>query len=348
MNQNFPILSSPLWVGISITHKCNLSCVHCIYSAGKETENELTTAEIKDLLSQCAEMGVYTVEFLGGEPFCRNDLNELIDYACNLRLGVVLNTNATLITSAWLKQYAKKILLFKIGFDGSNEEEHNQFRQGENAYKKTTNIIQEIQSYGIDVCLITTLHKNNIGHLEQIVSKCSEILSKGVFTVTLLTPRGRASNLEDIVLTPAEVKQAMIILKELKKKYQRNDGSFLIKEELPESVTLNPEIVDFKNGVRVCTAAITQMGISADGWAYPCTTMIGFREDDHNVRKHHLKDIWLHSALFVNMRNRNQINGKCRDCKYLFKCGGGCRYAAWAITGDYSNPDPFCWYEYEQ
>lgn len=345
MVHSFPILSSPLWVGISITHKCNLNCVHCIYSAGQEIPNELSNDEIKNLLDQCQAMGVYTVEFLGGEPFCRSDLDDLIDYAHKLKLGVVLNTNATLITRKWLDRNSHKILLFKIGFDGSNSDEHNEFRRGENAFFKTSEAIKEIQRHGVQVCLITTLHKENVDHIDKIVLSAQELISNGVFTITLLTPRGRATEIENLVLNPQEVKKAMATLRDLKQQVQPKDGSFLIKEELPESVTLNPELKDFSNAVRVCTAAITQMGISADGWAYPCTTMIGLHNDDHNVRLHSLKEIWEKSQLFLEVRDRNLITGKCRDCRFLMKCGGGCRYAAWAITGDYKKPDPFCWYE---
>ena len=341
---NFPVLSAPLWVGIAITNKCNLKCVHCIYSAGNVSNNELTTSEVKNLIKQCKDMGVYTIEFLGGEPFCREDLNELIDEAYTAGLGVVLNTNATLITPEWIDNYYKKIMLFKIGFDGSTEE-YNSFRKGENVYQTVVSSIKQIQKKGVEVCLITTLHKGNVNKLEDIVKKSKELLTKGVFTITILTPRGRAKDISDLVLSKEDVKKAMLTLHNLKKKYQTKDGSFLIKEELPESITLNENLCDLSNGVRVCTAAVTQMGISSDGWAYPCTTMIGVREDDHNVRKHDLKDIWKNSRLFVSVRDREDIVGKCKTCEFLYKCGGGCRYAAWALTGTYQNPDPFCWYE---
>ena len=307
----------------------------------------MNTEEIMDLLKQCSEMGVYTVEFLGGEPFCRDDLNQLIDYAKSLGLGVVINTNATLITKDWLKEYASKVMLFKIGFDGEDANTNDSFRVGDNAYEKMISAVQSIQDYGIDVCLIMTLHKNNVKKIEECVRKSSELLKRGVFTITILTPRGRAENISDWVLTPGEIREAMVELRCLKNKYDRKDGSFLIKEELPESILLDPNLKDFANGIRVCTAAVTQMGISPDGWAYPCTTMIGLRNDDHNVRKHSLYDIWNYSSLFSCIRNREGITGKCAKCKYLYKCGGGCRYAAWAINNDLSSPDPFCWYSDE-
>ena len=341
-------ISSPLWVGISVTNKCNLKCVHCIYSAGVQDENEFSTDEIIDLLEQSKNMGVYTVEFLGGEPFCRDDIDQLIIEARKRGLGVVINTNATMINRGWVQKFKDDVMLFKIGFDGSSDDEHDDFRKGEGAYKRTLNAISYIQEAGIDTCLITTLHKNNFKRIGEIVLKASQIIKKGVFTITLLTPRGRGENIRDLMLEPEEVKFALSEIKKMKARLSNSNPRFLIKEELPESLLLDScEKNDSITGLRLCTAAVTQMGISADGWAYPCTTMMGYRSDDHNVRTNKLYDIWNNSQLFRNIRNRNLIEGKCKKCKYLHLCGGGCRYAAWAITNDIFAPDPFCWYEPE-
>ncbi|MCD6310167.1 MAG: radical SAM protein, partial [Candidatus Eremiobacteraeota bacterium] len=80
----------------NVTKECNLHCVHCYRDAGARGENELTTAEGKDLIDGIARAGFKTLVLSGGEPLLRGDLYELIRKAKKSRLRVVLGTNGTL------------------------------------------------------------------------------------------------------------------------------------------------------------------------------------------------------------------------------------------------------------
>jgi radical SAM protein with 4Fe4S-binding SPASM domain len=71
---------------------------------------------------------------------------------------------------------------------------------------------------------------------------------------------------------------------------------------------------------------------------YPCTFLpikVG------NIREQTLIDIWRNSPVLRELRNREFLKGKCRECGYRETCGG-CRGRAYACSGDYLETDPIC------
>ena len=100
-----------------------------------------------------------------------------------------------------------------------------------------------------------------------------------MFTVTIFTPLGRGLNQENLRLESHEVKEALSIIRNHKLELNETNPGLLIKEELPETFLFEDEKnISLINGKRMCTAAITQMCISSEGWIYPCTTMNSYKE----------------------------------------------------------------------
>jgi MoaA/NifB/PqqE/SkfB family radical SAM enzyme len=95
-SQRYPFLGS-----LEVTFRCNLRCVHCYlgsYRSGIPSMQELTTAEIRNILDQVTDAGCLELLLTGGEPFVRPDLLDIYTYARQKGLMVILFTNATLIT----------------------------------------------------------------------------------------------------------------------------------------------------------------------------------------------------------------------------------------------------------
>ena len=87
-----------------------------------------------------------------------------------------------------------------------------------------------------------------------------------------------------------------------------------------------------------CGAGRFYMTIRADGRIDPC---VFFPKTIGNVRTHSLNDIWLHDPLFMDLRDKDILEGNCGNCDYRYHCGG-CRARA---NGYYDNPfapDPGC------
>ncbi len=111
-------LAPPDWLSVNVTLRCNLSCVMCTtcYDAP-----ELTTAELKRLVNEAADMGVRVFNPLGGEPLVRQDLEEALAHAVERGMFVTLTTNGTLLRperAARLARISPARLHVNISLDG--------------------------------------------------------------------------------------------------------------------------------------------------------------------------------------------------------------------------------------
>src|SRR5579864_8071372 len=88
-------LNIPLNAQIDLTYRCNERCVHCYLD--HDDHGEMTTAEIKGLLDQMAEAGVFFVTFSGGEIMMRRDFFEILEHAHARTFSIKLKTNGVLI-----------------------------------------------------------------------------------------------------------------------------------------------------------------------------------------------------------------------------------------------------------
>jgi MoaA/NifB/PqqE/SkfB family radical SAM enzyme len=86
---------------LSLTHRCNLDCVHC-YLKGDRCNSELATTEWIEVLDQAADLGCLFAVFTGGEPLLRPDFARIYLHAKSLGMLVGVMTNGTLIDEATL------------------------------------------------------------------------------------------------------------------------------------------------------------------------------------------------------------------------------------------------------
>ena len=62
-----------------------------------------------------------------------------------------------------------------------------------------------------------------------------------------------------------------------------------------------------------------------------------------NIREKPLIEIYRDSPLFQELRDKDQLQGKCGACEYRYVCGGS-RARAWAETGNHLASEPRCAY----
>lgn len=81
---------------ISLTPKCNLSCIYCHREGEQDPKDPLSAAEIAEVIRVAAGFGIRSIKFTGGEPLLRPDLTEIIR---SVPAGVEssLTTNGTLL-----------------------------------------------------------------------------------------------------------------------------------------------------------------------------------------------------------------------------------------------------------
>src|SRR3989475_5861892 len=88
-------LGVPISVQLDVTYRCNERCVHCYLD--HDDHGEMTPAEIRDVLDQMAEAGVFFLTISGGEVLMRMDFFDILAHARARMFSVKVKTNAFMI-----------------------------------------------------------------------------------------------------------------------------------------------------------------------------------------------------------------------------------------------------------
>ena len=90
-----------------------------------------------------------------------------------------------------------------------------------------------------------------------------------------------------------------------------------------------------------CLAGTGVCFISHEGEVFPCGYLPAIAGD---LRKQSFAEIWNNSDVFAQLRDDDNLKGKCGCCEFRHVCMG-CRARAFAATGDFLAEEPFCVYE---
>ena len=88
---------APSTLIIGITYRCQYSCHYCSTGSYPADGPLLSAGEIKRVIDEAAAIGVSKINFFGGEPLLRDDLDELIRHAASRNLFVFIDTNGELL-----------------------------------------------------------------------------------------------------------------------------------------------------------------------------------------------------------------------------------------------------------
>lgn len=64
---------------ISVTSRCNLSCLYCHREGAEKGDSEMTPEEIKRIVEVCSGYGIEKIKLTGGEPLVRKDIVKIIE-----------------------------------------------------------------------------------------------------------------------------------------------------------------------------------------------------------------------------------------------------------------------------
>jgi len=88
----------PIKGSLELTFRCNLRCQHCYVANGGQSQAELGTSEIQDIIQQVVDAGCLWFLLTGGEPLLCKDFKQIYLTAKHKGLLLYLFTNGTLIT----------------------------------------------------------------------------------------------------------------------------------------------------------------------------------------------------------------------------------------------------------
>jgi radical SAM protein with 4Fe4S-binding SPASM domain len=330
-------VKKPRVVAFEVTRRCKMNCIHCRASADAGFKDELDTDQCKKIIKSIADYNKCVLIFTGGEPFERDDLFELIDFANSCGLAVSLATcgyNFDEIKAEKLKKAG--VLTLSFSLDSDDAKQHDDFRQTAGTFEKTLDAIDIAKKTGLKFQINTTVTKLNFEKLAEL-AKLAESLGAYCFNPFMLVPAGRAQGLSDIALTSKEYEKVLHIVAELKAQCDIEVRFTCAPRFAPVFKNLYPQS---KKKAFGCLAAQDFAFISHAGDVQTC----GFLKvsAENLLQANDFSSIWEKSDFLDAIRKR-KFTGKCGICNYVSICGG-CRARAFAKTDDSLASDPLCSY----
>jgi len=146
-------LGAPLYVAWQITNECNLACLHCIEESGpgKAFKDELSDAQVFDVLAQLMDNDVPYLSFSGGEPMVHRRFFDMVEYACSRGAELKIETNGHYLTPencSRLKALGVKAV--QVSLDGASRETFNRMRVlGE--YNRAVDGVRNLREAGVPI-----------------------------------------------------------------------------------------------------------------------------------------------------------------------------------------------------
>ncbi len=296
-------LNIPLSVQLDLTYRCNERCVHCYLD--HDDHGEMTTTEIKHLLDEMADAGVFILTLSGGEIFLRKDFFELLEHARRLMFCVKLKTNAVLIRereAARLRDLAVESI--QVSIYSHRPEVHDAITLIPGSLQRSLNAIRFLKSQGLKVIIANVLMTQNMQDYPGVRALAEELGVECTLdpTVTPMMDGNRFT--VNLGVDQSALRQVF------------RDASLVGDVNEFCAIPAKPSENELES--TPCSAGHTACYVSPYGEVFPC---VQFPLPTGNVRRQRFVDIWRYS---IQMREVRSIRVKdlttCTSCTHVSSC----------------------------
>ena len=274
----------PIIVHLNVTNRCNLKCNFC-YNQGN-TAPDMTRLEYIKIIDRLATSGAVKVTLVGGEPFLREDLCFLVQYAKKHIRYVFLTTNG-------LVPITEDSQIIAV-LDGISFSLNDAFTLG--TWQEITANIKRARRMKATVSLSCVLTPANCQKLEKILTFTKTHTIGAYFTPAINPAQPMYHKVQ---------KELQRIIQAKKEGYPVID-SFIYLQGLSK-----------KNLKKTCSAGRLFFVVNTNGDLYPCFNFIG---QSRFVMGNLLQPRFTFDT--INFETPcNQCNWNCHEeANYLFSC----------------------------
>jgi AdoMet-dependent heme synthase len=293
-------LNIPLSVQLDLTYRCNERCVHCYLD--HDDHGEMTTTEIKDLLDQMADAGVFYLTISGGEILMRRDFFEILEHARARTFCVKLKTNGVLIRKKEAERLRELgVEAVQISIYSHRPEVHDAITKVPGSLRQSLDAVRFLRKQGLTVTLANVLMVQNAADYLNVRALAAELDAKFTIDPTI-TP------MMDGDRSVLNLNVDQVALREV---FRNEDLVGNVEEFCAPPRGVDEEALD----MLPCSAGHTACYVSPYGDVYPC---VQFPLPTGNVRRTRFLDIWRDSPQFKEVRSIT-----LRDMPSCSKCTHG-------------------------
>jgi MoaA/NifB/PqqE/SkfB family radical SAM enzyme len=304
INQRALDLGVPISVHMDLTYRCNERCVHCYLD--HDDRGEMTTEEIKGILDQMAEAGVFFLTLSGGEPLMRKDFFEIVAYARSLMFNVKVKTNGILIgekEAARLRDLGVENL--QISVYSHRAEVHDGITKVKGSLERTKRAVRFLRSQGLKITIANVLMNGNLGDQAGVKALAAELDCIYTLDPTITPHIDGDMSLLKLRIPTHELEKVMHSAELVGDK---------VEEYCAPSSTADADVLD----ETPCSAGHTACYISPYADVFPC---VQFPLPTGNLRQEKFLAIWNDSPVMNEVRSiRLKDLSTCSSCGHV----GGC------------------------
>jgi radical SAM protein with 4Fe4S-binding SPASM domain len=296
-------LNIPLSVQLDLTYRCNERCVHCYLD--HDDHGEMTTSEIKHLLDEMADAGVFILTLSGGEIFLRKDFFDLLEHARCLMFCVKLKTNAVLIReneAARLRDLGVESV--QISIYSHRPEVHDAITLIPGSLKRSVNAIRFLKSQGLKVIIANVLMTQNRQDYPGVRALAAELGVECTLDPTITPMMDGNRSVLDLAVDQGTLRQVF------------RDADLV--GDVDEFCAIPAKPGESELDSAPCSAGHTACYVSPYGDVFPC---VQFPLPTGNVRQQRFVDIWRHSDQMNEVRSiRLKDLTTCTSCTHVGTC----------------------------
>lgn len=335
---------------LNLSTSCNLACTYC-HGFNDADDGLIPCIEGKDSANQMSldlalrSIRVYAdlmmennqthlqIRYFGGEPLLNwqvllKSMAFAVELAAKngLEVELLLNTNATTLTSAMAKQlsYYKAFLSVMVSVDGPQQahDTARHFRNGHGSFDLALRGLRLLRQESIPVTASITLGEHNKAYLHALIDILIEndVFILGVGPIKTIENNGNLTELAHAILNAAVYGQ---------QKGFRVSGFWDI---------FSQRIERGANGA-YCGGSGNEISVIPFGEIYPCQAQplkLGTLDD---VQSRAMFKTEIYKKIVLRVAGSLP---KCRGCDFEGMCGGGCLADAYMVNGDIYEPTQYC------
>ena len=339
----------------SVTGECNMRCRHCFMSAPSGKHGSPTYEQILSVADMLAECGVFRVGITGGEPLIRDDFIKIADALYEREISLtIIYTNGWLVDERLLDELEKRDMHpeFQISFDGVGW--HDFLRGIPGAEERTIRALKLLNKRGYNTSVSMCLHKKNTHTIRDTVNLLASLGVRSVKCGAMMN-LGEWAKPEVRDLQLSHVMEQEVFEKYIPEYFEDNapvsimlGGGFMYTPGTDHWDIYNERRCDEKREASTLSCSILSQSfyIGADGMVCPCMGMADscFADNFPNLYETPLSRILQDSDLvkyeYATVKDVRDGNDKCRKCRFIDRCAGGCRNAALMAGDNYYGADP--------
>lgn len=309
-------MSAPFYVQFELTEACNNKCYFCYNPLGKIAGNEMTTEKIKEILKQLSDVGVFRINFNGGEPLTRVDFKEIVQYAADLGFELHMNTNSTLVTYDVAKFVSRHMKSICTSILHSQKAIHDKMTGRVGAYDDMVRGIEIWRNNGVKVEVNVCTSADNYSDIYNIGKLASKLDCYALCSTRYIL--NSPDNVGHLLNADQTVELIEMLLK------VKEDFPNISDVSLPGPVPYCEIPAEYHEKLRLlnipCQYAYGLARISPTGKVTPCTIS---NDEIGDLNEKSFTEIW-NCEGWKKYEQLCHIPQACRSCEDLNRCKGGC------------------------